>query len=489
MSPLPLPGGWAMMAGMCDAFSPYVVFHCNASVPLGVGHAMRCLTLADALAARGWRTAFAVNAEALTLVADLTRHDQVQVPPPEPADFLVVDNYSLDAAFEAPAREWARHILVIDDLADRPHDCDLLLDQTLGRQAADYGALVPQSCTLLTGTGYALLRPRFAQLRDTALARRRDACRKVMISLGGTDPGGAGRMVLDGVAQSGLALQVIMVVGRGTPGIDGLRAAMGALGIDGEVREGVGDMAAVMAECDLAIGTGGTTSWERCCLGLPSLVLVTADNQTYVARMLEQWGAARVLANVGHVAQALRDLVGDHAARQRMAQSAAVACDGLGAQRVAEAMEARLLRLRRAGWDDSDDLLAWRNDPQTRATARNTGLVPVENHLAWLTAVLADPNRLLLVGEQAGEKVGTIRFDRQDEDSWEVSITVAPSARGRGMGNRLLAAGIAIQPKLLDGGVLLATVGTGNMPSRRIFETNGFTLVDEAEGWRHYIRR
>lgn len=126
---------------------------------------MRCLTLAAALQGAGWRCAFACNPEAAQTVKALGEAGLPVAPAeglaaawPDGCDLLVVDHYGLDAGWEAAQRPWARRVLAIDDLADRPHDCDLLLDGNLGRQAVDYAGRVPAGCTLLVGARYALLR-------------------------------------------------------------------------------------------------------------------------------------------------------------------------------------------------------------------------------------------------------------------------------------------------------------------------------------------
>src|SRR5262249_18815445 len=157
---------------------------------IGGGHIARCLALADELAERGHGCVFAVSAETAATMPSLAAsgHDiealsagtTADLEPsllaaswPQGCALLVVHHYGRDARFESACCPWAERILVIDDLADRPHDCDLLLDSTLGRAPADYASLCPKTCRMLLGPAYALLRPEFAAARSESLARRR----------------------------------------------------------------------------------------------------------------------------------------------------------------------------------------------------------------------------------------------------------------------------------------------------------------------------
>ena len=233
----------------------------------------------------------------------------------------------------------------IDDLADRAHDCDALLDQTPGRRAEDYGALVPGGCRLLLGPRYALLRPQFRAARGAALKRRRadGPVRRILVSLGATDPDNVTATVLEGLARAGVAAEVEVVMGAGAPHLAAVRARARALSgkMPVSVTVGAGNMAALMADADIAVGAAGTASWERCCLGLPAVVLVVAENQRAGAKALAGAGAARILdAPAGitatHVAAAVDGLCRSADERRRMALAAADLCDGRGVARVVD---------------------------------------------------------------------------------------------------------------------------------------------------------
>jgi len=336
------------------------VFRFDAGPEIGGGHAMRCLTLAEAMIQAGWRCRFAIRAGTMETVHRLAAYaaDCIELsgePGDEPAEIasalagercrlLVADHYGRDAAFETPCRVFADAVMVIDDLADREHDADLLLDQNLGRRAGDYADLVPETCRRLMGPEYALLRPDFAALRGNALVRRRAAegVERILVSFGMADPHGLTLRALAALGAAGYAGQVDAVIGGGAPDIADVHALAAEMGPQVRVLSDVEDMATLMADADLAIGAGGTTSWERCALGLPALVLIVADNQIPIAEALADAGAAWVLGDLtiaeGTLRAAIADILADERAVMAGAMAAAEICDGDGCRRVLEAL-------------------------------------------------------------------------------------------------------------------------------------------------------
>jgi len=141
-----------------------------------------------------------------------------------------------------------------------------------------------------------------------------------------------------------------------------------------------------------------------------------------------------------------------------------------------------MVTLRLAERRDAGDLLAWRNDPVTRANSRNTDEIAWEAHVAWLDRALADANRRLWIAERSGESLGTVSASRDDGAEVEVSITVAPAMRGRGAGAAMLSAAVAEAARIWPGEAIRAVVRPGNAASRRLFESCGFTVAGEADG-------
>ncbi len=336
-----------------------IVLHFEAAASLGAGHAVRGLALAEALAASGAQCLVATHAATLESVPAAAAYpvlgldgsnslaERLRAEGPAGFDGLVVDNYALTDADERACRPFARRILAIDDLPNRRHDADLLLDQTIGREAAAYANLLPPAARVLAGPAYALLRPQFPAWRARSLARRRDSLRRVLISVGATDPNNVTATMLDGLAKAGLPVEVDAVLGRSAPARDAVAAHIARLPLKARLHVQVDEMAELMARADLVLGAAGSSALERCALGLPSLVVIDADNQRDIARNLEAAGACRRLGDSGRVspgmvARALAALAADAAGLLRMADAAAAICDGNGAARAARAFQEML---------------------------------------------------------------------------------------------------------------------------------------------------
>lgn len=327
------------------------VFRCDASYAMGTGHVVRCLTLADELSRRGWACAFWTDAETREMASALIQNGHRIVGQwNERADILIADHYGLDTVFEKKCRTWASRILVIDDLANRLHDCDVLMDQTFGRPSGDYKKLVPEDCRILTGPEYALLRPQFSAAREKSLARRATGrLERIMVSAGGANTHNITSRILDDLSRfSSAPLAIDVVLGKAAAHIDTVRGFVNHINDDTRheavFHVGVDDMAALMAKADLAVGAAGTSSWERCCLGLPTVMIELAENQKTIAANLRD---ARAALNLGWHA----DLSGDVICRAvtefyhhpeklvSMSVNAAKICDGRGVGRLAGVIE------------------------------------------------------------------------------------------------------------------------------------------------------
>jgi len=320
-----------------------VVFRADASLTIGNGHVMRCLTLAGELRRRGSNCTFICQVHPGHLVEKI-RQAGFQVFPLKceggtPAgcryigegsvfdwesdarwslealaiagqgavvDWMIVDHYDLDAKWEHAVSEGSRRLMVIDDRADRPHDCNILLDQNLGRNVTDYKNLVKPNCVVVAGPEYALLRPDFYQLRDESIQGRRNRTPKhFMISMGGVDEGNATGRVLNALNRCKLptGTHVTVVMGPHAPWIGKINEQVSKMSLPAKIKVDINNMAELMAECDIAIGAAGSTSWERCCLGLPAIVFCLADNQKEAIAALELHRAA--------VASELQEVDGD----------------------------------------------------------------------------------------------------------------------------------------------------------------------------------
>jgi UDP-2,4-diacetamido-2,4,6-trideoxy-beta-L-altropyranose hydrolase len=277
-------------------------FRVDSSVAIGTGHVMRCLVLADALKRDGAHTLFVTRdlPGEVSAHAAAAGHDVVVMPSwvQSPAgadedarqtmavldergawDWIVVDHYGLGEAWERAMRARASHILAIDDLADRRHDCDVLLDAGgYAAPARRYAGLVPDGCVTLLGPRYALLRPELLEVRQRA-RQRAGRVERLLVSFGGTDPTAQTASALAGVRlAAALPRSIDVVVGSSNPNaadIDALcRKLPGA-----RLHVQPAGLAALMEAADLCLGAGGLAAWERCAIGLPSIVTPVAANQ------------------------------------------------------------------------------------------------------------------------------------------------------------------------------------------------------------------
>lgn len=363
-----------------------IVFRVDTSIDIGSGHVMRCLTLADLFKAQGLVCHFICREHPGNMIDHIRQsgyqvHELQAVDPgcvaendgqDEPLlahshwlgvsqqedanecipllqslkpDWLIVDHYAMDSRWENLVRHTCKKVFVIDDLADRSHDCDLLLDQNLGRRSEDYAELVPLNCHLLIGPQYALLRPEFAALRECSLEyRKQPKIERILITMGGVDKDNATGRVLEALQHCSLSpnCRISVVMGASAPWLESVRQQALKMPWHTEVLVNIRDMANRMAKSDLSIGAAGSTSWERCCLGLPALLVVLAENQWPIAQALQAEQAAGMVGAVEKICDQLpmaMDKLFQDSTLSEMSKHACMIADGLGALRVLEKLE------------------------------------------------------------------------------------------------------------------------------------------------------
>ena len=477
----------------------FALFRADASPAIGGGHVQRCLALAETFAELGWRCGFACREGTVETVPALksSRHDvftldgavddeaaELRALVASPCDLLIVDHYGRDGAFESACRSFTKRIMALDDQPTRAHDCDVLLDATPGRMASDYKRSVPPGCELLLGAEYALLRRQFALHRPAALERRQGQgpVERVLVSFGTTDPQNLTEIALRGIAESKLSLAVDIVLGSAAPHLKQIRQLITTLNINAHLHVDVADMAQLMIDADVAIGASGSSSFERCSLGLPSLVVVVAENQRQYAAAFVAAEAAESLGDgnalrAPDIAAALRKLATDSKRRLTMSRKAASLCDARGPLRVALGLLAPettsngtkvSLRLAKAG--DRDMILAWQQYPASRRFSHNPQPPTAVEHAQWFAKTLDDPSRLLLIVQYGGAPAGMLRLDRETTSQFKISILTAPERYRLGIGS----AALALARRLLVRAQLHAEVLPANEASRVLFRKAGY---------------
>jgi len=310
----------------------YVIFRTDASLKIGAGHVMRCITLAKVLQKNNANVEFicrkheghliekiklnGFNAYGLGLLTESEFDNKllhshwlgstqqqdadgcIDILKARKIDWLIVDHYALDEQWEKMLKPYYKKLMVIDDLADRKHQCNILLDQNFGRSSKDYEAFVSESTKLLMGAQYSLLRPEFEQWRQYSLNRRKKAnFKSLLLNMGGVDPDNITEKVVGRLRAANLPKDIIItiVMGKTAPHLQSVKSCASKLPYRSEVKVDVDNMAEVMANSDIAIGASGATTWERCCLGVPTIQIITAYNQEFIAKQLNKINAIKLV--------------------------------------------------------------------------------------------------------------------------------------------------------------------------------------------------
>lgn len=489
-----------------------IAIRVDASNQIGTGHFMRCLTLATALQQRGAKTRFVSrhmpvhlqdmlvakgygfsllpSAPGAAVADDLLHSHWLGTSQAQDAintnhalsdktwDWLVVDHYALNVRWETALRNTVGRIMVIDDIADRRHDCDVLLDQNFyADMDSRYIGKTPSDCQLLLGPRYALLRDEFRQQHEQ-IKPRTGQVKRVLVFFGGVDADNYTALAIEALSNTGRRdLQVDVVIGAQHPARMEIDAACARHGYACHIQ--TPNMAELMAQADLAVGAGGTATWERCCLGLPTLTLCIADNQRRLVDDSALFGLIYAPLMGWNVSSGLlrhfQALLENPGLRAFISRNGMDAIDGRGALRVLRTMGINSVKVRLASYSDSTDLMSWRNHPSVRAVSRNTEPITVESHERWLDGVLRDENRALLIGYRDEQQpIGVVRFDMAG-DCAEVSIYLVPDLGEQGLGvGLLISAEQWLGSNHPDIKCIRAEVLGNNAPSHRLFKADGY---------------
>jgi len=511
-----------------------VLIRCDASWAIGSGHVMRCCNLARALQQRGVEVLFLCRERPGDLISLLAQEFEVlglpALPDPEPCleglkgrdlygawlgcsqtqdvvdclnairlantgliDWLVVDHYSLDqrwerqicASFSEMYSERPK-LLVFDDLADRPHQADVLVDANRLESSAceAYRPHVPARCRLLLGPAYAPMDPLYGELQP--LAPQRCSLRRVLVFFGGVDQDNRTAVALQALGHPDVAdLALDVVLSTAAPHYPNV-VKLVQQRPQTQLHSGLPSLAGLMLRADLAIGAAGTTSWERAALALPTLVTPVADNQRQGAQALADAGAA-ILIDLEQPAdpramllEAIRAMQKQPELLRQISAGARSLSDGRGLGRLLTTMLGpnQGLRLRLATLADEDLYLAWANEPEVRRESFNTEPIPLEQHQRWFRRRLQSPDALLRVlVDVEGLPLGQIRFERTPTEPARavIGFSLDLVARGYGIASELLQLGLAELARQWGGQVdAYGQVRVANAASARAFLKAGF---------------
>ncbi|PVZ70202.1 UDP-2,4-diacetamido-2,4,6-trideoxy-beta-L-altropyranose hydrolase [Pelagibaculum spongiae] len=502
-----------------------VVFRCDAATHIGTGHVMRCLTLATALKNLGHEILFISRAHTghlhdfilekgfqsilLTAAADVdsktdsevdSKIDTSHIPhgywlgvsQAQDAtetlqvinkwgtpDWLVVDHYGLDAKWEsAVSHPLDCRLLVIDDLADRRHTSCCLLDQTWQRHEKDYQPFLEQGSIALLGSPFMLLRSEFSRLRQT----EKTTSKRITINFGGGNPQNSLQKVLSLLATQAIPedWSIDLALGPNVEVDEALRDLINQLPVT--LHQPAHHLAELLHQSHFAIGALGATTWERCCLGVPSIAMCLADNQKFLSQQLEKTGAMFVLPENYQDSEFLnywQQLIDDNSdTHQKMQKRARTICDGLGVKRVSQLMSTALdsntsLRLAQLNEGDIRKVFDWQLLPETRAFSRNQTPPSWSEHSKWMMSQLASKECHFYFISWLNEDCGIVRLNKKDSFECEVSIFLAPEYFGKGIAKTALDLASTLHPNIN----IQAYVMPENKASLSLFKKAGYIPI------------
>jgi UDP-2,4-diacetamido-2,4,6-trideoxy-beta-L-altropyranose hydrolase/UDP-4-amino-4,6-dideoxy-N-acetyl-beta-L-altrosamine N-acetyltransferase len=501
-----------------------VVFRVDSSLKMGTGHVMRCLTLAKILKESGVNVEFICRQHEGSLVKKIRSNgfnvyelgllegvefdsklshthwlgatqqqdadDCIEILKSAKTNWLIVDHYALDEDWQRKLKPYYDKLMVIDDLADRKHLCDLLLDQTFGRQTCDYEPLVPTDCELLLGSQYALLRPEFSKWRAYSIERRsKPEFKSLLINMGGVDVDNVTGQVLQELRACNLPndINITIVMGESAPHLEDVRVVTAAFLYKTEVKVGVDNMAEIMANTDIVIGAAGSTTWERCCLGLPTIQIVIAKNQMFLAETLARHHVIKLLREIKEVAYLLEDpteWMGN------VGNVASQICDGMGVYKVFNKLTNYKIILEKFGEvelhnyvnlnpDDKALALTMRNHSQIKKWMHNQDNISKKDHFEFIASLENDMNRRYFLVKQQKKVIGSINFSQIDmHSSVEFGLYTNPFAQLKGLGSILEA--VASYYSFIELGAckLKLEVFSNNERAINFYKKCGFELID-----------
>lgn len=465
------------------------LFRFDVGPGFGEGHMSRCLALAETLEQRGWDVTYAISNTSQPYMDEKYAPstlvlDKGSIPSQHVVgyDLAIIDHYGLDSSYENMMRNYAQRIVVIDDLANRDHDCDWLIDSAPGQSLIRYKERLSANCVTLLGVDYALLKQAFIEARSqTTNQGTREKQLRLLISMGAIDSRNVTFLVLRAVAQIQQLGQVTIAIGPAAPNLADLKSQVAKLDFNAELIVGTKDMPGLILEHDIAVGAPGVSALERACLALPQLLIETAANQEMVARGLNALGCARVIGRANDLdAELIRNevtnLIVDTPGRQKLSEVARATIDGFGARRISAHLsvdprtrDGGQLVARKIQRSDSQILLQWQMHPSTRQYFRDpTPPLPLD-HKSFMESRISQPNAFSEVISSEGHPVALVRADPKD-NGYEVSIVVDPQMRGKGIGK----ASLSYLNSLLGPVPLTAIVAEENKPSLALFSSAGY---------------
>ncbi|MBV6624167.1 MAG: UDP-2,4-diacetamido-2,4,6-trideoxy-beta-L-altropyranose hydrolase [Rivularia sp. (in: Bacteria)] len=487
---------------------PRLIIRADASTKIGTGHLMRCLALAQAWQDNQGQAVFfmassvpaiekRLQSEGMkvihTSVIQGSSEDAVEtvnIAHNLNAEWVVVDGYHFGSEYQKLIKESGLHLLFIDDYGHANHYyADLVLNQNIHAHENLY--FNKESYTqLLLGTDYTLLRREFWQWRGWK-RETPSVANKILVTLGGADPDNVTSKVIQGLQLvEGEELEVVVVVGGSNPHYEQLKTATKQSSFPIRLERNVTNMPELMAWADVAIASAGSTSWELAFMGLPSLVLILADNQRDIAQKL---GEIEVSINLGwhedvsveQISKVIIELLESAEIRSKMTSLGNELVSGEGSNKVLVSLQGKEIRLRPVNQTDCKLLWHWANDPEVRSVSfSSNSTIPWNNHVQWFNSKLSSPNCIIYIAiNKLDEPIGQVRFDIKANEA-TISISIDANFRSQSYGSKLIK--IATEKLFFESDIktINAYIKNDNYKSVKSFINSGFhqiKVVDSQE--------
>ncbi len=400
-------------------------------------------------------------------------------------DWLIVDHYGIDSKWELILRPYVKKIMVIDDLANRPHDCDVLLDQNYTHKWDRYTDLVSDHCRLLLSPEYAILRPEFLKARKKLEQEGKLPFdpRKVFIFFGGVDPNnftGSALSVLHKIGD--FAPEV--VIGASNPHRASIETQMQQFP-EGNLHIQTDKMAEVMLKCSWYFGSGGSITWERMCLGLTGVVVPVAENQLECSVTLAKDGFCILSQDLMNILQILSKQE-TFTLLQEYQKLSFLLVDGLGTEKVCfkllNKFDHKRLSIRETNESDILKFFLWANDRVVRRNAWNEEAISIEQHMNWFSKKINDNQTKIYILNYGDIPIGQARYEAK-LNFWLLNYSISGAFRGNSIGSYLIKLS---EEKLKEQvnekfsiSLLRAEVKPDNLASKSCLERSGYALALE----------
>jgi len=481
-------------------------FRADSTTPMGTGHIMRCLALAQAWQDHGRKVTFLSHCESEFLRQRILKEGfefiPIEKPHPDPDDldftldmlsaikhqtpatilWLVLDGYHFTTDFQKAIRENGHRLLIIDDMAHLSHyHADILLNQNIHASTLRYSC--DRDTVKLFGCEYILLRREFLKHKDWKREIPQKA-NKILVTMGGADPDNVTLKVIRALnSLNVIDLEVKIVVGPSNPNIINLQKELAQSSLNFEILMSVKNMSHLMTWADLSISAAGSTCWELAFMGLPSLFITVADNQMGIAEALQQAGAGIHLGwydeiMFNSIVETLQKILYNNERREDISESGYKLVDGRGGKRILRPMLVNEMQIQHVKEGNCKLLWKWVNDPQTRSASFHSNPITWEQHSQWFKKKLKSSDCIIyLITINQNNPFGQVRFDIKKNNAI-ISLSITTKFRGIGMSSEMIKQACVQFFRENETQAIQALVKEENMISISAFKKAGFVEID-----------